>query len=505
MHKVISCLGPILFVAIVLAGCGGSMSSTQTPLGTNMAQVSLTIHDNPPTGVTVLSFEIEVTGAALQRGDSSSSQPVSMLSVPEDIELKHLQTESALLASRSVPTGTYSGLMVSFANPRMTIQNQTGATLTLGTQTCSDQQVCEFDPKLNQSSVTVQAPTTPFPITLAMNSPLVLKMDFNIDTSIQQSDLSITPTISVVQLPPPNSSGGNQGDEDMELIGQVASIDQTMHTFTIQSGMNGPSFTISADSTTQFDFGTSCSAENFSCLQTGQIVKVDAKMKPDGSLLAFEVKFFQPPNQMSFAGTVTSVNTVNTVNMGASSFQIVLFDEESFGGGDEMGSFSMGAPLTINLASQATFSIDTSGFMFPSGLNFASTADLMVGQEVRLHPTGAPTGTPPNLMVTVDQVQLEPSRVTGTVTAVNTGSNPQTFTLGNLPSFFTNAGITSIQVDVLATTQFETEEDQSFSGLSSFKPGDMVSVRGPLFKTMTMPTMAAEKVVKRSTSSGTSD
>jgi len=498
MRKDILCLGPLLIVAMVLAGCGGGMSSTQTPLGTNMSQVSLTIHDNPPMGVTVLSFDIEVTGAALQPSDSSS-QPVSMLSEPEDIELEHLQTESALLASKSVPTGTYNSLMVSFANPKMTIQNQTGMTLTLGSQMCADKQVCEFDPKLNQSSVTVQAPTQPFPITLTMNSPVVLKLDFNLDTSIQQSDLSITPTVSLVQLPPPSSNGGDQGDEDMELIGQVASIDQTMHTFTIQRAMNGPSFTIATDTNTQFDFGTSCSAENFSCLQTGQIVKVDAKMKPDGSLLAFEVKFFQPPNQMSFAGTVTSIMA------GANSFQIVLFDEESFGGGDGMGSLSMGAPLTINLAPQATFSIDTSSFMFPSGLNFASIADLMVGQEVRLHPTGAPTGTPPNLMVTVDQVQLEPSSVTGTVTAVNTGSNPQTFTLGNLPSFFTNAGITSIQVDVLATTQFETEEDQTFSGLSSFKAGDMVSVRGPLFNTMTMATMAAEKVVKRSMSSGTSD
>src|SRR5882762_5093029 len=344
MRKSISCLGAILLIAIVLAGCGGSMSSMQTPLGTNMAQVSLTIHDNPPMGVTVLSFEIEVTCAALQPSDSSS-QPVSMLSEPEDIELEHLQTESALLASKSVPTGTYNSLMVSFANPKMTIQNQTGMTLTLGSQMCADKQVCEFDPKLNQSSVAVQAPTQPFPITLTMDSPVVLKMDFNIDTSIQQSDLSITPTIRLVQLPPPNSSGGSQGDEDMELIGQVASRDQTKNTFIIQRGMNGPSFTISTDSNTHFDFGTSCSAANFSCLQTGQIVKVDAKMKPDGSLLAFEVKFFQPPNQMSFAGSVTSVNT------GASSFQIVLFDEESFGSGDGMGSFSMG-PLTVNLAPQ---------------------------------------------------------------------------------------------------------------------------------------------------------
>jgi hypothetical protein len=497
MRKVISCIGPILLVAFVLAGCGSGMYSTQTPSSANMAQVSLTIHDSPPMGVTVLSFEIDVTGATLQPSDSSG-QPVSMLNEPEDIEVEHLQTESALLASRSVPTGAYSGLMVSFANPRMTIQNQTGGTLTLGSQTCPDQQVCEFDPKLNQSSVTVQAPTQPFPITLTMNSPVILKMDFNIDSSVQQSDLSITPAITVMQLPPPNPSGGNQGDEDMELVGSITSIDQTAHTFRIQTGMTGPSYTIGTDSNTQFYFGTSCTAEGFSCLQTGQTVKVDAKMNPDGSLTAFDVKFFQPPNEMSFSGTVTSVST------GGSSFQIVLFDEEWFSGG-EMGSVSMGAPLTVNLAPQAAFTIDTDGFMFPSGLNFASPADLMVGQEVRLHPTGAPTGTPPNLMVTVDQVQLEPSYVTGTITAVNTSGNPQTFTLGNLPASFTSAGITSIQVDVLSTTQFETEEDQMFSGLGSFMAGDMVSVRGPLFNTMTMPTIAAEKVVRRSTSTGSSD
>jgi len=61
---------------------------------------------------------------------------------------------------------------------------------------CADKQVCEFDPKLNQSSVTVQAPTQPFPITLAMNSPVVLKMDFNIDASIQSTDLSISSMIA---------------------------------------------------------------------------------------------------------------------------------------------------------------------------------------------------------------------------------------------------------------------------------------------------------------------
>ena len=496
MSKATSCSVLLVFLAALLVGCGGGMSSPNQPVTPNMVQASLTIHDNPPMGVTVLSFDIEVTGAELQPSTSSSQQAVSMLSGPEDVELEHLQTQSALLASKSVPTGTYASLMVSFANPHMTIQNQTSGTLMLGGQNCVAQQICEFNPKLNQSSVTLQG--SPFPITLTMNSPVVLKMDFNVDTSVQ-NDLSITPTVSVVQVPTTNS-GGQQDDEDVEVVGKITSV--TQPTFMVQSGMNGPSFTFTTDSNTQFDFGTSCSTNNFMCLQAGQIVEVEAKMQPDGSLLAFEVKLFQPPNEISFAGTITKVNS------GGTSFQIVLFDEEAFGaemGSVSMGSFSMGIPLTINLATPTTFSIDNDGFMIPSSLTFAMPSDLMVGQKVRLHPTGAPTGMPPNVMITVDQVQLEPSEVTGTVTATNTGSTPPTFTLGNLPSFFTSAGITSIQVDVLSNTRFETEEDQMMSGMSSVQTGDKVSVRGLLFNTMTTPTMVAEKVVKRSMSSGTSD
>ena len=160
MSKATSVL--LVFLAALLVGCGAGMSSPNQPVTPNMVQASLTIHDNPPMGVTVLSFDIDVTGAELQPSTSNSSQqPVSLISEPEDIELEHLQTQSALLASKSVPTGTYSSLMVSFANPHMTIQNQTNGSLMLGGQNCMMQQICEFNPKLNQSSVTL-----PFAITL---------------------------------------------------------------------------------------------------------------------------------------------------------------------------------------------------------------------------------------------------------------------------------------------------------------------------------------------------
>src|SRR5207247_5674454 len=86
--------------------------------------------------------------------------------------------------------GTYNSLSVSFANPEMTILNQSVAALSLPNgQSCGIGQACEFAPKLNQSMVTVQAPTAPFPITLSANSPLALDLDFNVNTSIQAGDL----------------------------------------------------------------------------------------------------------------------------------------------------------------------------------------------------------------------------------------------------------------------------------------------------------------------------
>src|SRR5207253_795673 len=115
MSKASSCSVLLVSFAALLVGCSGGMTSPNQPVRPNMVQASLTIHDNPPTGVTVLSFDIDVTVADLQPSETCT-QPISMLSEPEDIELEHLQTESALLASRSVPTGTYSSLMVKSAD-----------------------------------------------------------------------------------------------------------------------------------------------------------------------------------------------------------------------------------------------------------------------------------------------------------------------------------------------------------------------------------------------------
>lgn len=487
MKRIIMGAGVLVFTAAALIGCSGSMSTTQPGAGT--VPVSFSVKDNPPTGVTVLAFELEITGTSLTPS-GMGGQSVSLLSHPDDVELEHLQTDSALLANVNVPAGTYSALTVSFANPEMTILNQTGGTLTLGGQSCMDQQVCKFSPTLNQSSVTVQAPTAPFPITLSTASPLALRMDFDVNASVQSTDLSITPTVTLTQLPAPNLGMGDDHEDDMELVGMISSIDQTHQSFMLQTPLMAGTSTIMTNSNTQFDFEDSCAANNFSCLQTGQIVKVEVQQASDGTLTATDVEAFSPPSMFELRGTVSAINTTGN------SFQIVIFEDDEFGG-QQMSGVSIGIPLTVDVASGATFSVDTNGLTLPSGLNFGSIGDMMIGQAVRVHPTSLmPGGTPSNITITADQVELVRSEVTGTITAINASGTPPMFTLGSLPPLFSNAGVSSIQVDVLSTTEFESDDDamMNVTGIGNLANGNIVSAGGLLFNTGATPTLVAEKV-----------
>jgi hypothetical protein len=91
-------------VLVALAECGGGSSSVINPVPQQgSAQVSISPHDMPPTGVTVLSFQARATGIVLQPGS------VSLLNSPMTLEMTQLQAMSAYMGTISVPAGTYTG------------------------------------------------------------------------------------------------------------------------------------------------------------------------------------------------------------------------------------------------------------------------------------------------------------------------------------------------------------------------------------------------------------
>jgi len=448
---------------VFLAGCGSSSTTSvnqKPPAG--MSNVSLTMGDTPPSGVTVLSFQIQVTGATL----ASSSGSVSILKEPVEVEVTKLQTEAAFLSTAGVAAGTYQSISATFANAKLTIQNNSGAAI----GSCANGAVCELQPPINPAAVTYSS--APFPITLTANTPTGLKLDFNLNQSIQ-SDLSINPTVTFTQLTVSADNGESEMEQIDDLMGQVTAVSSANNQFTLQTG-NGQTLTINVNSNTQFENLDSAGlANSFASVQAGQTLEVNAALQSDGSLLATKVELKQTQTeaamQMGIEGTITSVDS-------ATQFHMVVLNEM-----EGMASIQPGNPVVVTIASGATFNIDMDGLTVPSGLTFAGASDLMVGQDVQVFLASGSTGT----NVTTNQITLRMSQITASVSATSAAG----FTLTGLPGLFTTAGITSIQVVVLPVTQYE-----NVSGLSGLSTGNSVSVRGLLFNTPGTPTLIAAEV-----------
>ncbi len=470
-------------VCLTLAGCASSSSSTHTPFGPppgGSVPASISIQDNPPSGVTILLFQIQVTAANLQPADTTQP-PVPMLTGPQDVELLHLQTEAALLANASVPAGQYNGLSATFANPQLTIFNQSNQTFTVGGQSCAPNQLCMLTPALNQMNVNIQAPTSPFPVTLSAASPLALILHFDVNASVQ-GDLSVTPMVTLSQLPIPPTAV----TQFAHYIGIVTGV--SAPGFTLQAGLSGNSYNITTDSNTRYRFDHSCPADDFTCIAVGQVLKVRVNEMSGGVLDATEIRLLAPKGQPTFEGVIVSTNAAQN------QFQLVLTDRQCQQ--PPFVNVPFGGPVTVQLAASTTFTIDSDDITLPSGLSFASVQDLLVGQVVEFQPLlpVAVAGTPPNVMVTVNasNLQLEPSHITAAISAVNAMATPPNFTLNGLPPLFTGAGITMLQVDAVTGTDFE-----NISGVGALSSGQTVSVSGLVFNTPTQPTDIAEEVKLR--------
>lgn len=472
MRKLAFLTSAVLVMAGFVGGCGGgSQPTTLAP-----RSVSLSIRDNPPAGVTVLSFEIAVTGASLQPSDTSKSA-VSLVNSPIEVELTQLETEKALLNAASAPEGTYSGISVMFANPELTILNQSGQPIIMGAQTCLNGQVCEFKPSLNQSSVTINS--TPFPVTISTNNPIGLVLDFDLNSSIQ-NNLSITPSVTLAAVAgQPINNGSEVEIEDIEgLTGPVQSVSSAG--FTLKDNTSGQTFTINVDTNTQFqDFNqVGCAANNFSCMQVGQIVEVEHLLVLDnGTLLASEVQLDDAVNEEQLEGIIVGVNAANN------QFQMVVEDEEP-----AVTGVSVGNAVTISINAGGQFATDSDDLSagIPTGVSFASVNDLLVGQEVKVRALTVSSQLT-GITVSTDRVTLHTSQLAGTVSSINAPN----FAVNNLTTLFTSNGINQVQVMVSSATEFE-----GIPGSSALATGNHVVLRGLLYKTSGDPILVAKKVRK---------
>ena len=432
------------------------------------AAVSLTMTDTPPAGVTLLSFEVNVTGATLNPGN------VDLLGGkgPIQIEVKQLETESAFLSTATVTPGTFTSLTMTFANPELTFKNDTGAALA----GCPVGAVCEIKPTGTLTS-TVNFPGSG--IVIMANSPIGIQVDVNPDTILSATlgvDFSLSGAVSVQQLA--MKPAGELEDLD-DLRGAVQTLDTTNKNFTLHTADGD--FPITTDSNTEFDF-EACAANNFSCLQTNQVVEVDAKLMAGGMFLAKKIEFEDDAEDDELEGIVFKIDD-------ATHFEMVVLDELR-----SVNNVNVGNPTVVTLSNPA-FQVKADGLSIPNALQggfegATDTSQLLPGQTVEIRLAG-PANPGPPVTITTNRVRLRMTQFTANVKA---GSIvPPNFSVDTLPALFTNAGISSIHVQTSSNTDFE-----GVSGVTALADGNTVSLRGLLFKNAALsPELVVKKVRKR--------
>jgi len=501
-------------MSALLAGCGSDPAVTgscgggcpASPQGT----VYMTMTDDPPAGVSVLFFQVTLANATLT---PTSGSPVSLLNnisafgsdTPPQIDVTQLQAVSAFLSSAQVPPGTYSSLSLTFANPQLVIYNQSDSSLG---NSCAVGSICQLTPAFDNNSSSLSFTSTPFPITVGATSPLGFAIDFHLNTVIQP-DLSVnlgaTNGVTISELPsaptPPQLGS---------ITGTVVTVTPSTGVFTVQAPWGG-SFDIATTSSTAFDNfpSSACTTPGLGCLAQGQIVTVAvssvAATGYSGVLTASQVTYVQAANTQTVEGTIIQILPLPTP-AGELIVEMLLHNSPV-----PTSAVPIGGVATVTLASSAAYTIDNNGFTIPPGLSFNGAEDVTVGQNLRLlvepgtlsntgsGPGSSAWGPPPSISFTASAVELEPSQMTGSITAID--SSATSFTLGVAGPFFAPwpmpTAVSSFDVITTGQTSYTGFNPENFSGLAA---SDFVSVNGWLFGPAAggvSPVIAAQSVVSR--------
>ncbi len=461
--------GILIVVLAAVLGCGGGGSNSVTTLPPSpqqgSAQVSISLHDMPPAGVTVLSFQAMITGMTLQPGN------IPVLNSPITLEMTQLQGMSAYMGTVTLPVGTYTGMTFTLSNPQMTFLNNTGGMMgggMMGGSGCANGQICQISPTLSSSSVSITG--SPFPIDVQSNNDFDMQCDFDLMDSLQ-SNMAMSPMMSsTMQHTSPRSDVLDDMDD---VMGQIRSVGTGQFTMSFVQGMS--SMTITTDSNTTFlGFNAIGKSNSFSGLAQGQIVMARMQLLAGGTLHAEKVRFESNAPQVLY-GMIVAVNNATQMNM------VTTNEAPAFQG------LNLGSLVRVNMQAGCMFDIDDTDLPV-SGMPFAGSSDMMVGQVVQIEPTSAlNSGTPPQL--DTNHVRLMKTWVTAKVTST---INTNTFTVQNLPGMMGSAGFTTMTVDTSSQTTF-----QDVANVAGMRMGDTVSVRGPMFKVNGTPTLICAKVTKR--------
>jgi hypothetical protein len=459
----------VAFAGILLlaAGCSHAVFPQSGGTGTSSdGLVILTLHDTPasgaPSGVTVTSFEVTITGVVLEPGN------VSLLTNGQTVELTQLQTNSVYLnTASSVPPGAYTSLQITYSSPQYTIVNSNSTSVTEPSGQCAANAACVVTPTTTTLTNTVNLSS----LNISAGTPTLLEFDINLNNVIQ-SDYSVNFSQSGGVAVTTGTSTVSTIDT-FNLAGTVQSIDADSNQFQLLAS-TGQTFNITSTTNTVFEFGRlGCMINNFTCINTGQILDVVVNMQSDGQTFdAAEVDYDDAENTQQVSGTIVSES-----GNPPTSLQMVVHNTIP-----AQSSLPPGTPVTVNISNSASYFTNNGSFVL-SGLNvsFASTSDLMAGQEVEARVASNSSIT--NGSFTSDRLALEQTQLQAAISEVEAQAQPYPyFELEPLPPLFTNE-MAELQVFDTSSNQnapipYQNISTASMAGLSV---GQSITVGGFLF------------------------
>jgi hypothetical protein len=485
------CSFSVLVIALSLESCSHpkTLYGSGSGSGSGSGQVSngafvLTLRAAPlpaSANANLLSFRTTVLSVSLTpEGGGSVNVPLN--SDLYQVDLARLQSDTAFLAlSTSIPSGTYTNMVVSLSDPSVTycLQGQGSTGCAAGSVTA-----------LSGVPATQVIATSPFPLVVAhqQNSGLAIRVDIAKALTVDGRTLAITgvnlgaaSVLTAMMLPPASSSLPSAALDFVEdVTGIVSSVDESAQRVTIQTATKGLITAIAGTSTivspncTTFNLGST-----FACVRQGQVASLDTILNPDGSLTLLEYD----PLAIMEGDWIEGI--IGLPPSSSTQFQLVTNDFVLATNNSLIGNhLKLGAPVGITLESPKPFVVDSKGLVIPNS-SFSGAVDASVltpGQTLALHVVSFTPGTGATLAAaSVDFVYLRFTRVTGSVASA---APPNTFAIQSLPSFFGLSFPATVQLSTVSPgTNFE-----GVSSASELVSGQTASIRALYFGPPAGPT-----------------
>lgn len=441
-------------------------SKTPPPAG----NTAVTLYLSSSANNELMKFNMGVTAITLtSQTGKTVTLPVpstQQAGTPNSLEFEHLNGTAEPLLTANIPSGIYTGMMVTVSNP------------SYGCATLTNGGIHLFDglPALISSSLAVY-----FPSVVITGPSAALDLNLDVSASFPLSSCSdqgfnsgtpVQPKFTLTRLTPASSPTDTTSAESPNLLGMVTAVDASGGTVTVASP-DGLSWAATVNSSTSLQ-----GVSSLSSLKVGMVVDLNLELQSDGAMLATRVDVLDTnvSNLSMMAGPLLFVsNQVSAIYIGSRSIGGSLF--AGFGGGfaefgfDDSQSIFQIAGAAANLQS------------LPFQARF-DAANLVAGQRVALTTdatsiAGGSTYTP------ASTITLLPQTIDGTVTSTGSAGGFTVYTVqlasyDAFPTFAVQAGQTT-QLSDPSTVMVYADSNTQMLNTSPVSTGSGLRFTGLVF------------------------